>query len=74
MLVGARSARNARRTMIGGLLVAVGALGLFDRAHQSATPERTAAGRRAVEDESNFIDFKRSTMWLAKEHVFVDHM
>jgi hypothetical protein len=46
----------------------------FDRGLQSATPERTAAGRRAVEDESNFIDFKRSTMWLAKEHVFVDHM
>ncbi len=46
----------------------------FDRGLQGATPERTAAGRRAVEDEGKFIDFKRSTMWLAKEHVFVDHM
>ena len=24
-------------------------------------------------DPAKFIDFKRSTMWLAKEHVFVDH-
>ncbi|MEM6709402.1 MAG: EthD domain-containing protein [Pseudomonadota bacterium] len=37
-----------------------------------ATPERRAAARRAVEDESRFIDFPRSTLWLAKEHVFVD--
>lgn len=38
-----------------------------------STPEQVAAGRRAVADEAHFIDFKRSTMWLAKEHVFVDH-
>jgi hypothetical protein len=36
-------------------------------------PEARAAGARAIEDESTFIDFKRSSMWLAKEHVFIDH-
>ncbi|MDG2114829.1 MAG: EthD domain-containing protein [Actinomycetota bacterium] len=36
------------------------------------TPERKAASRRAYEDESNFIDFTRSTMFLCKEHVFID--
>jgi hypothetical protein len=36
------------------------------------TPERRAAGQRAYEDEANFIDFPRSTMWLAKEHVLID--
>jgi len=46
----------------------------FDRAQvQVATPERRAANERAIEDESRFIDFRRSCMWLAKEHVFVDH-
>ena len=47
----------------------------FDRAALAgATPEQAAAGRRAVADEGHFIDFKRSTMWLAKEHVFVNHL
>lgn len=46
----------------------------FDRSALGATtPERRKAGERALEDESKFIDFARSTMWLAKEHVFVDH-
>ena len=45
----------------------------FDRARQGASPESQEANRRAIEDESKFIDFKRSCMWLAKEHVFVDH-
>ena len=46
----------------------------FERAALGgSTPEQVAAGRRAVADEAHFIDFKRSTMWLAKEHVFVDH-
>ncbi|MEZ5558966.1 MAG: EthD family reductase [Pseudomonadales bacterium] len=46
----------------------------FDRAAlQVSTPERKASGQRAVDDESRFIDFARSSMWLAKEHVFVDH-
>jgi uncharacterized protein (TIGR02118 family) len=37
-----------------------------------STPERRQANERAIADESNFIDFQRSCMWLAKEHVFVD--
>ncbi len=46
----------------------------FDRAVLGvSTPERVEANRRAIEDEAKFIDFARSTMWLAKEHVFVDH-
>ncbi|MCP5025391.1 MAG: EthD domain-containing protein [Actinomycetia bacterium] len=44
----------------------------FDRAQGGGTPERRVAARRAYEDESNFIDFTRSSMWLGKEHVFVD--
>jgi hypothetical protein len=26
----------------------------------------------AVADESRFIDFKKSAMWIAKERVFID--
>jgi uncharacterized protein (TIGR02118 family) len=36
-------------------------------------PERVRGVQLAVEDESKFIDFARSTMWLAKERVFVDN-
>ncbi|HBV25444.1 MAG TPA: hypothetical protein DEB44_05895 [Acidimicrobiaceae bacterium] len=36
------------------------------------TPENKLASRRAYEDEANFIDFARSTMFLAKEHVIID--
>ncbi len=47
----------------------------FDRtALQISTPERQEANRRAIEDESRFIDFRRSAMWIAKEHVFVDRL
>ena len=48
----------------------------FDRVDRSAgtvSPERVRAGQLAIEDESKFIDFSRSTMWQAKEHVFVDY-
>jgi uncharacterized protein (TIGR02118 family) len=44
----------------------------WDRAAGLRTPEREVAGRRAYEDEARFIDFARSSMWLAKEHVIVD--
>ena len=45
-----------------------------DRAGTSiSTPERVRGGQLAVEDESKFIDFARSSMWLAKERVFVDY-
>jgi len=46
----------------------------FERAViATPTPERREANVRAIDDEAKFIDFKRSSMWLAKEHVFVDH-
>ena len=32
-----------------------------------ATPEGRQAGKELLEDEKNFIDFSRSTMWLAME-------
>lgn len=45
----------------------------FDRtALQISTPERVESGQRAIADESTFIDFQHSAMWLAKEHQFVD--
>lgn len=46
----------------------------FDRSVGRSSPEAKAAGRRAVEDETNFIDFARSTIWVGKEHVVVDRM
>jgi len=46
----------------------------FDRSIVRGGPEVEAAGKRAVEDEAKFIDFKRSCMWLGKEHVFIDRM
>jgi len=46
----------------------------LDRARMSLTsPERKAANARAIEDESGFIDFRRSAMWLGKEHCVVDN-
>ena len=30
------------------------------------------ATRRAIEDERTFIDLARSSIWIGKEHVFVD--
>ncbi len=48
----------------------------FDRAGRAAgadAPERARARELALEDERKFIDFARSSMWLAKERVFVDH-
>lgn len=36
------------------------------------TPEGVRASELAAEDEAKFVDFQRSAMWVAKEHVFVD--
>jgi uncharacterized protein (TIGR02118 family) len=44
----------------------------FDRGAGRGGPEAAEANRRAIEDEAKFIDFKRSAIWLAKEHVIVD--
>ena len=35
------------------------------------SPDGLAAGRLLAEDEAKFIDFSRSSGWLADEHVFV---
>ena len=48
----------------------------LDRASPSpaaATPEAIRARQLLVEDEAKFIDFARSTMFRAKERVFVDY-
>jgi len=44
----------------------------FDHSNTARSAERAEANRVAIEDETNFIDFQRSAMWLGKEHVFVD--
>ena len=49
----------------------------FDRSAHAAgadAPERERARNLAFEDESRFIDFSRSCMWTAREHVFVDRL
>jgi hypothetical protein len=43
-----------------------------DRSTARSGPEAREAGRLAVADESNFIDFARSAIWLGKEHVIID--
>jgi uncharacterized protein (TIGR02118 family) len=47
----------------------------FDRlelAGAATTPEGARAMELLVEDEGKFTDLKRSSLWIAKEHVFVD--
>lgn len=47
----------------------------FDRADLQTvgnTPEGKRAMELAVEDESHFIDFSRSSMWIGKENVVID--
>lgn len=43
-----------------------------DLATLADSPEAVRAFELAVEDESKFIDFPRSAMWIGKERVFVD--
>ncbi len=44
----------------------------LDRGYLPHSPEASASSQRAIEDESQFIDFKRSAMWFGKELVFID--
>lgn len=47
----------------------------FDRADlmtMADVPEAARAMEIAIEDETKFIDFKRSAMWIGKERVFID--
>ncbi len=65
-----RSARNTKVEPYTGHAEA-----WFDRGELAAvgdTPEGKRAMEIAVEDESKFIDFPRSAMWIAKERVFID--
>ncbi|HYA36095.1 MAG TPA: EthD domain-containing protein [Candidatus Binataceae bacterium] len=65
-----RAARNTRVAPYTGHAEA-----WFDRS-ELATLDNSPEGKRsmeiAVEDESKFIDFSRSAMWIAKERVFID--
>ena len=47
----------------------------FDRLEMvgaATTPEGARARELMVEDEAKFVDFKRTALWIAKEHVFID--
>jgi uncharacterized protein (TIGR02118 family) len=46
----------------------------FDRGAGRSGPEAAEGNRRAIADEAKFIDFKRSTIFIAKERVFIDRM
>ena len=39
---------------------------------RNGTPDAEAAGRTLIEDESKFIDFKRSYLFLTEEHSIFD--
>jgi uncharacterized protein (TIGR02118 family) len=43
-----------------------------DRSLGRDSPEAEAGRRANMEDEANFIDFTRSTLWVGKEHVLID--
>jgi uncharacterized protein (TIGR02118 family) len=65
-----RAARNTRVAPYTGHAEA-----WFDRGELAAlgnTPEGRKAMEIAVEDESKFVDFAKSAMWIAKERVFID--
>ncbi len=47
----------------------------FNRAdlmHMADIPEAIRAMEIAIEDETRFIEFARSAIWIGKEHVFID--
>ncbi len=44
----------------------------LELAGAATTPEGARAMEMLVEDEAKFVDFKRSALWVAKEHVFID--
>lgn len=65
----ADAARQARGTQVDPYL---GHAEVWVSRDRVATDESRAAGAAAVADESNFIDFARSAIWMAKEHVIID--
>jgi uncharacterized protein (TIGR02118 family) len=46
---------------------------LADLEARLQTPESQEAQRRLLEDESTFIDFARSRVFMTEEHVIFDH-
>ena len=62
--------REARGTEVDGYLGHAEAW--VDMARASVTEEARVANRAAIEDEARFVDFERSTLFLAKEQVLVD--
>ena len=44
----------------------------IDRGHAPATAEARLANKTFIEDEHNFIDMNRSTIWFGKEHTIID--
>ena len=44
----------------------------IDRGRGQPTDEARRASRAFIEDEHNFIDMTRSTIWFGKEHVIID--
>jgi hypothetical protein len=61
--------REARGTVVESYL---GHAEVWIDRNRTGTPEGASANRAAVEDESKFIDFERSAMWVGKEIVFID--
>ena len=45
-----------------------------DRGVARTSADAREGNLRAIEDETRFIDFARSTMWFGKEHVIVDRI
>ncbi len=44
----------------------------FDRGRAPTTAEAKRANQTFIEDEHNFIDMNRSTIWFGKEHTIID--
>ena len=65
----ADEARKARGTVVPPYL---GHAEVWVSRDRVATDESRAASAAAVADETNFIDFERSCIWMAKEHVIID--
>ena len=61
--------RESRGTIVESYLGHAEVWVSMDRVQTAASK---AANLAAVEDESKFIDFERSTIFAAKEHVIVD--
>ncbi len=61
--------RNARGTLVDPYL---GHAEVWIDRTKSSSFESAAANRAAIEDESTFVDFKRSCMWVGKEYSFID--